>query len=723
VQNSFKIYKNIPLAAFYGAFAWTVYAIVECLFSSILPWLIKPSHLYIPVHWAFTGLLFLFYPFCGLILGGLAGLCADLLSKRFRAIEKVEACILSPAFGTFTLVLAYLANFIINRPESLYSHSLPLLFGGIFLIFALVLTLLQHRLFNRFQFFINPWTVSFLVLGVPWIFRELFGHASFPFKAMAAVTYFFIILAATFFIKRTAHGPRLRKQTLSGLAATAKPMLVLLPFAFALFVISFYLKQEPLVQTQHSQSSPLASNRPNVILIVMDTVRADHLSLYGYEIDTSPKLKELSKEATLYMRAIAPSDMTLPTHASIFTGISAKRHHAHLDRPPFGLGRPLGDNFVTLAEVLFQSGYATLAVVSNHAYVSEEFGLAQGFEYFDQRAPTPFFSNLAFYHLRQSVCEVASLFTSPHRSGTGYRSAGEINNVVFSLLNGRPKRDKPFFLFINYMDAHWPYIPPSPFDRLLPGKDFKFTTKRYTGLVAEVMKLERKVTKKERNHLVSQYDGGIAYLDSEIGNLFTKLKELNLFENTLLIITSDHGESFGRRNFVGHIVSAYQDQIHVPLIIKHPNTNDRALVQNFVSLVDLVPTVLAVLGYPIPDNLDGKSLLTRPSENSRPIIAESYPGSFLWNLHPRFHRQERAIFQGPYKLIVSTAGKRELYDLSDDPNEKMDLFGENSEIGKKLETKMSQWAKSAESAEIEAASASKLDTETINRLKSLGYVR
>lgn len=717
------IRENIYQGAVLGAIAWTVYAIVECLFSSVLPWFFKPSHLYVPVHWGYTGLLFLFYPIVGFTAGTLAGTIFDLTSIRFPVMRNLAPVTIFPSLATLTIVLAYLINFIVNLPEPFGLSELPPIFVSVIFMLGSAVTAVSNKWFGRLRFFINPWTISFLLLGLPWINEELFGNSSLSLKAMAAIFYPCVVFSISFFIKRLAKGPRFSEQISSGCIATAKSLLLLFPVVFALLVISFFLKQEPLVQTQNSQSSPLATNRPNVILIVMDTVRADHLSLYGYPLDTSPNLKLLSKAATFYTQAIASSDMTLPTHASIFTGVYAKKHRAHLYQAYFGLGRPLADKFTTLAEILSQNGYSTLGIVANHGYVSEPFGLAQGFQYFDQRSPIPFFRNPAFYYLRQSVSKIASGFASPSYYDKAYRSAEEINNVTFSVLDEIRISDKPFFLFINYMDAHWPYIPPTPFDHLSPGKDPEFRTEHYIGLTVEVMKLERKVTEKERNHLISQYDGGIAYLDSQIGNLISRLKQLNLFENSLLIITSDHGESFGRRNFLGHIVSVYQDQIHVPLIIKYPNTNQAATFQDLVSVVDLMPTVLDVLGYPTSGNLHGSSLLKHSSESARPVIAESYQGSYLWNLHPRFHRIERAIFSGPYKFIVSTAGKQEIYDLSEDPNENIDLYETGNQISKKLEAKLNKWIKSAESVTTEPAPASKLDRETINRLKSLGYLK
>lgn len=270
------------------------------------------------------------------------------------------------------------------------------------------------------------------------------------------------------------------------------------------------------------------------------------------------------------------------------------------------------------------------------------------------------------------------------------------------------------------MDAHNPYIPPPPYDTLFPGKDEAFRLDHYTTLSQEVMKLNRKVSKEESRHLLSQYDGGIAYIDFHIGKLIEKLKRLEVYNNSIIIITSDHGEVFGERNLFNHSVSVYQDQIYIPLIIKYPDMQERRLIDEPVSVVDLMPTILDVLKYEIPEGIQGKSLLAQNSGESREIIGESFPSGHLLTTHPRFNRIERAVFSWPYKFISSTAGKRELFELMKDPNEKKNLYDANDNISMQLEAELNQWLKDNKE---ESGSAVKLDKDARERLKALGYIQ
>ena len=163
--------------------------------------------------------------------------------------------------------------------------------------------------------------------------------------------------------------------------------------------VSMLLDQKPLLVLQDSNSATPDRSHPNIVLITMDTVRADHLSLYGYERSTTPKLQAFSQEACLYTHAIAPGDMTLPTHASIFTGLYARRHGAHYNPPHFPWGRPLADRFKTVAQILSEKGYFNIGVVANNSYLTHDFGLDRGFHYYDQRAPVPFLGNARSYSL------------------------------------------------------------------------------------------------------------------------------------------------------------------------------------------------------------------------------------------------------------------------------------------------------------------------------------
>jgi arylsulfatase A-like enzyme len=373
-----------------------------------------------------------------------------------------------------------------------------------------------------------------------------------------------------------------------------------------------------------------------------------------------------------------------------------------------------------LAEILSGKGYLNIGVVANNVYITHDFGLDRGFHYYDQRAPVPFLGNARFYSLRQGIRYFLTRFASPTDFDQVFRRAGEINKEVFTLLERERKNGTPFFLFVNYMDAHDPYIPPPPFDSMFPGKINYFERTRYNQIFRGVMKLQRKVTEEEYRHLVSQYDGGIAYIDLHVGELIARLKKLGIYENCLIIITSDHGEAFGERDLMCHGVSAYQDQVHVPLIIKYPNVRERVIVNETVSLCDLMPTILDVLGYEIPGGIDGQSLLNHDRGKRGEVISESFPKGDIFNWHPRFRRVERAIFSGQFKFIGSAAGKRELYDLSKDPEEKDNLYEMDKGASRELEARLNQWLREVNE---ESGSAQALDKGALDRLKSLGYIK
>jgi arylsulfatase A-like enzyme len=313
-------------------------------------------------------------------------------------------------------------------------------------------------------------------------------------------------------------------------------------------------------------------------------------------------------------------------------------------------------------------------------------------------------------------------FAAPSDFDRRTRRADEVNKETFNLLSEAKEDDRPFFLFINYMDAHWPYLPPPPYDTLFPGKDESFTLAHYFELMEKVLKQQRKIRPEEYRHLISQYDGGIAYLDSQIGNLIVELKKLGLYDNTLIIITSDHGEAFGERDLIEHGISVYQDLVHIPLIIRYPNARHKMVVQDAVSVVDILPTVMEVLGEEIPTGYPGRSL-TKIAPGKRPIvISEEFPKGVAVNWHQRFNKTSRAVYSGTFKYISSTSGERELYDLSQDPNETNNLCNENDDLALELETMLENWLASVKD-EYKSTTTTKLDPETYDRLKSLGYIR
>jgi arylsulfatase A-like enzyme len=715
-----KTWQSFYFCAAYGAIAWTVYAIIESLFLILLPWLIKAGYLYRPYHWGFTALLFVIYPAVGFILGGLSGLSLRVFEGGIPSIKKVPPTILFSVISIFTVILSFDINLIHNRTsDTSVLHLLFLLSISFLLMVGLLAITLSSVWFTKLRFFANPWTINIVLIGLPWLTLEYLSSSSREAILSFSLNYLAAVFLFSYFVQKIIPALQIGRTSTSEFVSPAKYLLKLVPIVFIVLGIIFFLHQKPIVSAPESRSSLIKEDLPNVILLTMDTVRADHLSIYGYERETSPNLKQLSQESTLYKWAIASGDMTLPTHASIFTGMYARQHGSHFSKI-FPSGKPLSNKLLTIAEILSERGYLTMGVVANKGYLSRHFGMDQGFQYYDVRLPVPFLASTPPFYLRRSIRDALTHFVPRSLYDMTTRRAEEINREVFSLLNKLQEYDKPFFLFINYMDAHNPYIPPPPFDELYPGKNESFTSTDYYKLYDSVMALERKPTSKEYNHLISQYDGGIAYIDFNIGKLIERLKELGLYDNSLIIITSDHGEVFGERDLFNHAVSVYQDQIYIPLIIKYPHVNEGSIVNNTVSVVDLMPTIVDVLGHKVPGDIQGQSLFQPEYRNSKVIISESFPSGDMLKRHTRFNRIERAIFSGPYKFISTTAGKKELYNLLEDPNEENNLYNMEDSIAIELESKLNKWIK--ETAVESESTKTVLGKDAIERLKALGYV-
>jgi len=732
IKNQFPIQcmsisKYITIASLHSGIAWLVYAIVENLFSSIFPWIIKEAHLYKPLHWGFTSLLMLvIYPAIGFVLGAVFALLFRIAAGKIHFFQKIQLDILFPRIGTFTIVLMFSINLIhislYGKQPYLFNHSvLATLFLSIVLMLAILISTVTEYRFKSLRFITSPWFISFVLLGVMWVSKELIQSQPFLIKVISIIVFITLMLFISFATQKiiTIRFPGLLDSTV---VPSRSRYLYLFSLVFLLIGLNIFFVQTPLLSSQSQDSSSLPFPNPNVILVVMDTVRADHMSLYGYERDNTPHLKKISQKATLFKHAIASGNMTLSTHASIFTGLYARRHGAHDPFPNKGLGfKPLTGEFDTLAEILSNKGYYSMAVVSNNTFLSPKYGLHQGFHHYDYRSRTPFFGGTYAYLLRQRIRNLLTYVVPPSTYDLVCRRAETINKEVFRLLEKMKEGNRSFFLSINYMDAHRPYIPPYPYNSQYPGKNEKYTPARYFfPMKEEIMKLDRQITEAEYIHFLSQYDGGIGYIDFHIGELIEKLKALNLYDNSIIIITSDHGEMFGEKQLVEHGISVYQDVIHVPLLIKYPNTYEGTVIDEFVSVVDIMPTVLEILGYEKPGDIHGKSLNSSDVNQTRFIISESFPSRYHIQLHEKYKSVERAIFHGHSKFISSTSGKRELYDLSKDDDEKANLNDLDYDTSKMMKEALKRWLKSVSK---HSGETQKLDNDTLERLKSLGYIR
>ncbi|MGH9902711.1 MAG: sulfatase, partial [Pyrinomonadaceae bacterium] len=298
---------------------------------------------------------------------------------------------------------------------------------------------------------------------------------------------------------------------------------------------------------------------PNVLFITLDTVRAQNLSLYGYGRETSPRLNQLAARGVTFERALSTAPWTLPSHASMFTGRFPHEMNADWDRA-------LGDEHPTLAEAFAARGYLTAGFVANTGYCSHEHGLDRGFAHYEDfpRSLGQLASSSTLVRTVADHFRVRRLVRNDEHLNR--QPADRINDRFLRWLAGR-EEGRPFFAFLNYYDAHDPYLPPAPYDRKFgPGRaEGKHSPLHH--FVWDPAARNRKLSPQEVRTEIDAYDGAISYLDHQLGLLFDELGRRGLLENTLVVVTSDHGEEFGEHGGAYHGTSLYEEQVRVPLRI------------------------------------------------------------------------------------------------------------------------------------------------------------
>ena len=407
-----------------------------------------------------------------------------------------------------------------------------------------------------------------------------------------------------------------------------------------------------------------AVDRPNVLLIVMDTVRADHLGLYGYDRPTSTHLDRLAARGVRFAEARSAAPWTLPSHASMFTG--RWPHELSVDGE-----RPLDRAEPTLAEALAARGYATAGFVANTHYCNARFGLDRGFARYDDYVENRQVNALEIARSaelgRRLLGLLAEIGLAPPLGDALRKDAARINAELLGWLDDRPA-DRPFFAFLNYYDAHDPYIAPPWAPRrfgLVP------ETAADHELLAGWLKLS-KWTIPDREIALARdaYDDCIAALDSQLGRLVAELDRRGLLDETLIVVTADHGESWGEHQLYGHWRSLYRPEVHVPLVVVGPGVPADRAVDAPVSLRDLPATILDLAADADASPLPGRSLATAwadgPAEAPGPVYSEmTYRaggdrGKLLASLGPT-----RSIIDDGKVYIQGAFGREELYDLAD----------------------------------------------------------
>ncbi len=672
-------------------------------------------------HWELTALLICGYVAAGIVLGGLAGLLVGFLEQKTGWLRDGGTAIALEGAAVLTMIAAFALN-LLALPHWPSGKMVFLVFCACMAVVVLA-AMRSQRLSKRLGLLTNPWVVAGVLLGVGQgvgflqledLGRELGAKNTFWMGLLGLVL--LTAIAGSVFAGRWLRPKLTRDRFLMDATGWAA-----LALAVVLAGAGFVLGGGSAVQAQNV--APIAGDsgnlgRPNVLVVVMDTVRADHLSLYGYGRDTSPNLKKLAADSVVYTQAMAPSDMTLTSHASLFTGLYPTWHGAYCQPPEAAHGRVLNPGATTLAETLLGKGYSTVGVAAN-LYLRADFGLQRGFQTFQIPRPVPVLgADESWYLLRIRMRRLLSSVVDTAQFDRLFTRGDDVNRELYKAIETQGRA--PFFAFANYMDAHFPYLPPPPYDRLFPGKDGKLFQGDLEEAEERVMRGEP-LKPGEYSHLLSQYDGGIAYTDAQIGKLIDWLKQRNLYDNTLIVITSDHGEAFGEKNLVLHGNSVYQNLLHVALMIKYPKKAAVGVVNDPVSLIDIAPTILTSLGVPVDAKMQGRNLLVNATLPKRELFSESFPC-------PVPHPPEcpgggctsRALLAWPYKLVTSSSGKYEVYDISADPNETHDLSAANETRASELGTELKAWVKTMPARPKQKL---KLDWDAVQRLKSLGYAQ
>jgi arylsulfatase A-like enzyme len=399
--------------------------------------------------------------------------------------------------------------------------------------------------------------------------------------------------------------------------------------------------------SDHLPAQPGALRGKNLLVVTLDTTRPERLGCYGNQAIETPNLDRLCERGVVFTRAVATAPSTLPSHASIFTGLYPRHHGARANALYH-----LGNDQRTLAEVLSDNGYETAAFVS--AYVLDsKFGLAQGFEHYDD-----------------------AVLPSITAMGVANRRGDVTTQQAIKWLEG--PRSRPFFVWVHYFDAHAPYDPPAGF----------------AGRYAQ------------------PYDDEIAFVDQQIGHLLAAIDATGDRE-TLVAVAADHGEGLGEHGEWSHALLVQESTLRIPLILYARTGLPAGLnVTARVSQVDMMPTILSLLGIGLPSDLDGVDLLKPPAPD-RPVLAETMEGHAYYGW-----ARLSAIYRGPLKYVAGP--HPELYDLGSEPLDRTNVIASRPEDAAAMRRDLQDLERVA--ANDLTVTADRLDADDVERLAALGYV-
>ena len=415
-------------------------------------------------------------------------------------------------------------------------------------------------------------------------------------------------------------------------------------------------------------TTPAAPVKPDVVLITIDTLRADHLRCYGDSQIETPNIDSLARESARFTEAFTPVPITLPAHSAIMTGSYPMATGMH----DFS-GNKLPAEAATLARVLRDHGYQTAAFVSA-AVLDSRFGLNSGFD--------TYYDHFDFSRLDETNLDL----TRRPGNETMDAALGWLRDHAGSASVSAEGPAKPFFLWVHLYDPHYPYTPPEPY------------ATRYRG---------------------RPYDGEIAFADAQVGRLEAGLKGRGLWDHSLVVVAGDHGEGLGEHGEKTHGFFIYNSTLHVPLLIRAPAAAPRVVAAS-VSLVDVMPTVLQALKIPVPPSVQGKSLLSLALGETNTSSSILYAETYLPLLH--FGWSQLRGFQSRGLKYID-APRPELYDTRSDPHELRNLYVARQALGRELHDELYSDVGRLTAAQGSATAEKELtDPALLDRLRSLGYM-
>ena len=448
--------------------------------------------------------------------------------------------------------------------------------------------------------------------------------------------------------------------------------------------------------------------RPNVILISIDTLRADHLSAYGYPRPTSPNIDRLAREGTLFARAYASSSWTIPSHMTMFTSLPPSLHGVD------DVGKKLDPARITLAQRFREAGYQTAAVVSGPT-MHAAFGFDHGFDRYEN---TTAFEDEDFTH-GDATRPTAPTRQRSHQEVTGTVVAERVERFID---DAKP----PFFLFVHFWDPHYDYIPPPPYDtRFDPSwkGDFDFSNVEFN------MAISPEMPARAFHHLIALYDGEIASTDAAVGRVVAALEQRGWLDGTLVALTADHGEEFFDHGNKGHMTTLFEEVLHVPLIFRMPSAVRAGVRSDAIfGSVHLMPTLLGVAGLTAGPEAVGTDLSAHLAGDDPP------PG--LWAFAELSLRRKLPLYAarvGPRKYLAEVTAANPLalgiswYGLQSDPEEQHPRPA-TDDAGMEFEERLREHL--AEMDAVRAAlphgaggAGAELSEETKKQLRALGYIR